>query len=648
MKPEYRRHGGLWRLAKRAGLLVSLVGAVGFGAQGCSAGEEEAGATAAQGEALSAGCDDTSEICPEALTGTCGLLYCSGRSTCAFKADLSEGDKCKTDTGQTGICLPSQTPGRVAYLTCCPGCIDRDGRCRPGDTDAYCGTPGDRCDTCGTCSSCAEGKCVQDGDGTSCTNGVAGKCLSGACCVGCVKNGTCYLNAADNCGKAGGACTNCNDGKPCTADACTAGSCTYTNIPGACDPGDACITGASCSGSTCSGQPKVCNDNNACTTDSCDSTTGCEYAPLNSGPCNDGNACTENDSCTTGTCVGTPVACNDNNPCTNDTCDPDTGCKFTNLAENVECDDGNDCSTGDRCTDDDSDGVRTCVATGGRSCNDNNPCTQDYLASCMDANCTFEPITGTCSTGNLCVVGETCENGTCGGGTPIDCDDDNPCTADSCDPELGCVRTPQAGECNDGNPCTIDDACSGGTCAGTAVTCAAAGECYDPGECNSNTGTCSDLRKPDDTPCGTTGTCQSGQCVGDGVVDGEGGGDGMGSAGEGNSSAGTGGTGSGTAGGGGTPGNGEGGSSEPGSAGDTSSSSGGSDVIGSSGSGNNGSGASPGDAGQSGSGEIYVRDPGGCSCSVPGGNQRGGHALGLLGLAIGLAYAARRRRHATF
>jgi MYXO-CTERM domain-containing protein len=647
MKPNERRNGGWWRLARTVGLLVSLVGAVGFGAQGCSAGEEP---TSEQSQELLIGtCDENSENCPEALTGTCGLLYCSGRSTCEFKADLTEGDKCKTDAGVTGVCLPATTPNRVEYLTCCPGCVDRDGRCRPGDTDAYCGVPGDKCDTCGTCSSCTEGKCVQDGDGTSCTNGVTGKCVSGVCCIGCIKAGTCYLNAIDNCGRNGGACADCDDDKPCTLDSCNSGTCGHTNVPGACDPGDACITGASCSGSTCTGQPKVCNDNNACTTDSCDSATGCKYTPLNSGACNDGNACTEGDSCASGTCSGTAVVCNDNNPCTEDTCDPDTGCKFTNLGEGVECNDGNDCSTGDRCTNGGVQGaVRTCLATGGRSCNDNNPCTQDYLADCSDTDCTFEPITGSCSTGNLCLVGESCNGGTCGGGTEINCDDENPCTLDTCDPSVGCVRTPQAGECNDGSPCTIDDACdSEGACVGTQITCTAAGDCYDPGECNENTGTCSDLRKPNDTPCGTTGTCQSGQCVGDGVVTGEGGGDGMGSAGEGNSSAGTGGTDSGSGGASGGAPAGEGGNGEPGSAGDGSSNggSGGSDIVGNSG---NGNGASPGDAGQSGSGEIYVRDPGGCSCSVPDSSERSGRAFGALALMLGLAYAARRRRHATF
>jgi hypothetical protein len=38
--------------------------------------------------------------------------------------------------------------------------------------------------------------------------------------------------------------------------------------------------------------------------------------------------------------------------------------------------------------------------------------------------------------------------------TPVDCDDDNACTEDSCDSATGCAYTPI--ECDDGNACTAD------------------------------------------------------------------------------------------------------------------------------------------------------------------------------------------------
>jgi len=49
-----------------------------------------------------------------------------------------------------------------------------------------------------------------------------------------------------------------------------------------------------------------------------------------------------------------------------------------------------------------------------------------------------------------------------------DCDDNNPCTDDICDADVGCVYSNNRASCSDGNPLTFNDACSSGTCAGTA------------------------------------------------------------------------------------------------------------------------------------------------------------------------------------
>jgi hypothetical protein len=53
---------------------------------------------------------------------------------------------------------------------------------------------------------------------------------------------------------------------------------------------------------------------------------------------------------------------------------------------------------------------------------------------------------------------------------PIVCNDNNPCTNDSCDPASGCVFTNNTATCNDNNPCTVNDTCGGGTCTGTPIT----------------------------------------------------------------------------------------------------------------------------------------------------------------------------------
>src|SRR5262249_14925594 len=46
-----------------------------------------------------------------------------------------------------------------------------------------------------------------------------------------------------------------------------------------------------------------------------------------------------------------------------------------------------------------------------------------------------------CGDGNICNGVETCRAGVCTAGTPLNCDDSDPCTVDSCDPRSGCQHT---------------------------------------------------------------------------------------------------------------------------------------------------------------------------------------------------------------
>jgi hypothetical protein len=76
-------------------------------------------------------------------------------------------------------------------------------------------------------------------------------------------------------------------------------------------------------------------------------------------------------------------------------------------------------------------------------------------------------LEGTCNP-EPCIAG-FCDGatGTCTEG-PVSCDDSNPCTADSCDPSVGCVATPAPDGTPCGDPCT-NDTCLPSTCA--AGTC---------------------------------------------------------------------------------------------------------------------------------------------------------------------------------
>eukprot|EP00755_Sulcionema_specki_P011110 Sspe_Gene.737::Locus_249_Transcript_1_1_Confidence_1.000_Length_7732::g.737::m.737 len=79
-------------------------------------------------------------------------------------------------------------------------------------------------------------------------------------------------------------------------------------------------------------------------------------------------------------------------------------------------------------------------------------------------------------------------------------------------------------KCSDSNPRTVNDVCKAGVCTGedlcAGVTCSAAGECYDVGECNYLTGNCTTPKKKDGTACndGNPRTvddkCSDGVCKG--------------------------------------------------------------------------------------------------------------------------------------
>ncbi len=56
-------------------------------------------------------------------------------------------------------------------------------------------------------------------------------------------------------------------------------------------------------------------------------------------------------------------------------------------------------------------------------------------------------------------------------GPEVTCDDGSPCTADTCDPAVGCVYEAVPGSCDDGSLCTEEDQCVDGECIGVAINC---------------------------------------------------------------------------------------------------------------------------------------------------------------------------------
>ena len=208
---------------------------------------------------------------------------------------------------------------------------------------------------------------------------------------------------------------------------------------------------------------------NPCTDDIC-ATGFCEYA-LNSIVCDDGNACTSVDICVSGECLGVAsLNCNDNNECTLDACDPQSGC-HNEPQTGMACNDGNACTTTDICEKDVCAGEATV-------CDDQNPCTDD---SCDEqSGCVFTlNNSNPCEDGSLCTTDDFCDAGKCQGGQTLKCNDGNICTDDVCQPTQGCVYLANQVGCDDGNGCTIGDICADSACVSGTNIC----ECATDEDC---------------------------------------------------------------------------------------------------------------------------------------------------------------------
>src|SRR5262249_26044631 len=102
------------------------------------------------------------------------------------------------------------------------------------------------------------------------------------------------------------------------------------------------------------------------------------------------------------------------------------------------------------------------------SCDDADGCSVDTCIGgqiCMHAP---EPEGFKCAPGDQCNGGVSmCVQGTCTLEPQLDCDDQDKCTDDTCDPNTGCGHTQV--DCDDGDPCTVDTCDSATGCAHDAL-----------------------------------------------------------------------------------------------------------------------------------------------------------------------------------
>jgi hypothetical protein len=479
------------------------------------------------GETDEATCNDDNPCTDDLCQGNGGCKHTNNASAC----NADDSVCTKDDVCVNGSCVPG------AAIVCDDNNVCTTDSCDPKEGCKFTPADGTPCNAddseCTMSDSCLAGAC-EPGPKKSCDTGdqcIEGKCnvLNGKCAY--VVKDTSPCNDGNPC-TAGelckgeqclGSAVNCDDQNGCTADSCDPKTgCVHANLTSVCDDKDACTENDVCGEGACKGAAvdvaKKCDDSNPCTTDSCDTVKGCVHAPGSGAVCDDGNNCTVGDKCESGVCasgkndcdckadldcagmedgnlcngtlycnkvqlpfkcetkVDTIIKCDEsvNGPCQTNVCNPQSGlCGLVKKPKDLPCDaDDNVCTKNDSCQD------GQCVAGLVQTCNDNNPCTSD---SCdAQTGCKFTNNTSPCDADqNACSVGDVCEVGSCVAGKKTVCDDGEGCTKDTCDPVSGkCAFEKLTASCSDDNACTSGDACAQNnstntyTCvSGKAVVC---------------------------------------------------------------------------------------------------------------------------------------------------------------------------------
>ena len=378
-------------------------------------------------------CDDGNRINDAVCDANCTFPGCGN-------GIVDPGEAC--DDGNTMSCDGCNATCTRVDNVCGDNTTECGEACDDGNTDSCDGCKGDcsrHDDVCGdNIIECAE-EC--DGD----TQNAGLHCSQ-----------TCKLEAPPHCGDT---VVQANEGEQCdppTPDVCSH-LCQFVicgdNIV---EDGEACDNGNTDSCDGCSADCKqidnvcgdghkdcgeLCDDGNLVDGDGCDSNctpTGCGNGIVTAGEaCDDGNT-TSCDGCA-GNCARGDDVCGDGIVECSEDCEPPSGpgcddqCHQT-MACTVAADCGGICTAG--CV------AGVCSTAARLDCNDNNPCTTDTCATGACQHTTAANGTP-CDDGNACTT-ESCQSGQCAANTAT-CDDGDFCTDDSCAPASGCAHVRRTG-----------------------------------------------------------------------------------------------------------------------------------------------------------------------------------------------------------
>jgi hypothetical protein len=483
--------------------------------------------------------------------------------------DVTETGEDVTETGDTTDIAPEpvETCPAGGDGTPKPANTCVDWTCSSGawkDKESVDSTEGDTCDS----------PCYPSSGELTCQDGECRPALGGDDdCPDATPDNPCFVTLCDHvigiCDiEATAPFTSCDDDDACTEDDQCEGDGTCTGTPKSCseDDGHDCTSGGNCNPESGACEPTIAEGFCLLPPVGEEGPKAC-YGQDARAPGNTCFSCSVSDSQTSWSTLGNGMPCDDGdpNPCKVGTCveesDEMSTCVSGNAPPGTLCDDDDLTTNADQC-----DGEGSCAGTPMNcpesECSVNNPdgsnCNPQPLASgtacaeslpCIDGlcdgtgQCEGGVLDGWCQVDGKC-IGEGNSPGddpcvVCGADAPTledKCDDGDPCTADSCDPETGdCTYEPITsngefeicdgldnncdGETDEGfktNSCSPD--VMGETCPGLGapkadnpclICTAEAGEGTDAGWALADNGTeCDD---GDGNSC-TTGACTTGLC----------------------------------------------------------------------------------------------------------------------------------------
>ena len=208
--------------------------------------------------------------------------------------------------------------------------------------------------------------------------------------------------------------------------------------------------------------------------------------------------------------------------CFHSICNEASGnCEVVPIAEQVECDDGLFCTTGDACQ------AGECIGGAANTCGLEHTACDEVQCVEVSQTCTLTPIPdgGSCTPTDLCQSNGICSQGQCLG-EKKDClfhPVPNECHVAACDPMDGQCKSQTGNEglsCIDSSDlCMTGKTCSAGSCVGgSPMDCSFLTQGCFEGVCDSTFGQCDSLPIPAGGSCSAAADdCNTGECDTSGI-----------------------------------------------------------------------------------------------------------------------------------